>query len=78
MTAPPRRPSWLARAAIAAVRGYKVVLGPWLGGRCRFEPSCSRYAILAFEKHGFARGLGLALWRIARCQPCARGGVDFP
>ena len=71
-------PALLARAAILAVRGYQITLGPYLGGRCRFEPSCSHYAILAFQKHGFFRGFGLTVWRLARCQPCCRGGLDYP
>ena len=78
MTGVERPPGLGAQWAIRAVRCYQVVLGPFLGGRCRFEPSCSAYSILAFRKHGFFRGLGLTIWRLARCQPCGRGGVDYP
>ena len=45
---------------------------------CRFYPTCSEYAILAIEKYGVIRGLIKALWRILRCNPFSRGGVDYP
>lgn len=65
-----------ARLAIAAVRAYQLVLSPLVGGACRFEPSCSAYALEAIERHGAARGLWLALRRISRCHPFARPGFD--
>jgi putative membrane protein insertion efficiency factor len=58
------------------VRFYRRWISPALSPRCRFEPSCSAYAEEALHVHGVARGLGLALWRLARCQPLARGGLD--
>ena len=63
-------------ALILAVRGYQVVLGPFLGGACRYYPSCSVYAIEALEKHGAARGSWLAARRILRCHPFRPGGYD--
>ncbi len=45
---------------------------------CRFYPSCSEYAILAIEKYGVIRGLVKAFWRILRCNPFSKGGVDYP
>jgi putative membrane protein insertion efficiency factor len=65
-----------ARLAIVAVRAYQLVLSPLVGGACRFEPSCSAYALEAIERHGAARGLWLALRRISRCHPFARPGID--
>jgi hypothetical protein len=65
------------RVAVAAVRLYQGALSPWLGGHCRFHPSCSCYAIEALEKHGVVRGTGLALRRILKCHPLHRGGVDL-
>lgn len=65
-----------ARVGILLVRIYQVVLGPWFGGACRFDPSCSRYAIGAIETHGLLAGAWLALKRIARCHPLARPGFD--
>jgi putative membrane protein insertion efficiency factor len=61
---------------IALVRGYRYLLSPWLGRQCRFEPTCSVYAIAALETHGALRGSGLALHRIARCNPFCNGGHD--
>lgn len=61
---------------VLGVRAYQVVLGPLLGGACRYYPSCSVYAIEALEKHGAARGSWLALRRILRCHPFRPGGYD--
>jgi putative membrane protein insertion efficiency factor len=61
-----------ARALIrAAIRGYQIVLSPWLGTNCRYHPTCSHYALEALETHGAARGSWLALRRIGRCHPFA-------
>ena len=65
-----------ARLCILAVRAYQVVLGPMLGGHCRFHPTCSRYAIDALSVHGAGRGAWLALRRILRCHPLGGGGYD--
>ncbi|MFZ9913976.1 MAG: membrane protein insertion efficiency factor YidD [Phycisphaerales bacterium] len=70
------RPGIAARACIAAVRGYQVVLGPLLGGQCRFTPSCSYYAIDAFNAHGAWRGMRLTLRRLLRCHPGGGSGPD--
>lgn len=56
---------------------YQATLGPWLGGRCRFYPSCSHYAVEALREHGLLRGSWLALCRIGRCHPFHEGGVDL-
>ena len=68
--------AWPRRFLIALVRGYRLLLSPWLGNACRFEPTCSVYAIGALERHGAAAGTALALGRIARCQPWCAGGHD--
>ena len=67
---------WPRRAAMVAVRGYRMLLSPWLGNQCRFEPTCSVYALQALERHGAAAGCYLAAVRIARCQPWCAGGCD--
>ena len=64
------------RILIGAVRGYRLLLSPWLGNACRFQPTCSVYAIGAIERHGAAAGTALALGRIGRCQPWCAGGHD--
>ena len=55
---------------------YRRTIAPVLGARCRFEPSCSLYAEEAIRVHGPWRGAGLAIARLLRCQPFARGGID--
>jgi putative membrane protein insertion efficiency factor len=62
--------------AIGVVRAYQVVLSPMTGGACRFTPTCSAYAIEAIERHGAARGLWLAIKRLARCHPWGGFGDD--
>lgn len=66
----------IARALIKLVKAYRLLLSPALGSSCRFEPTCSRYAIEALERHGAARGSYLALARIGRCHPWCEGGLD--
>lgn len=61
---------------IFIVRLYKKVLSPILPNSCRFTPTCSSYAIEAFEKRGFFAGLILTVWRILRCNPFCKGGYD--
>ena len=61
---------------LALVQAYQVVLGPFLGGACKFYPSCSKYAQEAIEKHGARRGAWLALRRLGRCHPFTHGGYD--
>jgi hypothetical protein len=66
----------LAKLLVLLVGVYRVTLGPVLGGSCRFEPSCSAYAIEALERHGPLRGSGLAARRILRCHPLGPSGYD--
>jgi putative membrane protein insertion efficiency factor len=74
--APEAAPGLPARALIQLVRGYRLLLSPWLGSACRFEPTCSAYAIGALQTHGAARGSYLTLRRLARCHPWCDGGHD--
>ncbi|CAM5787996.1 Putative membrane protein insertion efficiency factor OS=Rhizobacter sp. Root404 OX=1736528 GN=ASC76_21645 PE=3 SV=1 [Rhizobacter fulvus] len=64
------------RALMALVRGYRLVLSPWLGSSCRFEPTCSAYSLQALERHGAAVGTYMTLHRLARCHPFCAGGHD--
>lgn len=64
------------RALILLVRGYRLFLSPWLGSSCRFEPTCSVYALEALQRHGAAAGTYLATARVARCHPWCQGGFD--
>ncbi|WP_172121187.1 membrane protein insertion efficiency factor YidD [Actinomyces faecalis] len=66
----------LTRVVLAPVRGYQRWVSPALPRRCRYYPTCSAYAVEAVQVHGPAKGVVLALWRLARCNPVTRGGVD--
>jgi uncharacterized protein len=61
---------------IGLVKGYRLLLSPWLGSACRFEPSCSAYSLQALQLHGAALGSYLTLRRLARCHPWCDGGLD--
>ena len=63
-------------ALIALVKGYRLLLSPWLGSSCRFEPTCSQYSLQALQSHGAAAGAYLTVARIARCHPWCEGGHD--
>lgn len=65
-----------ARLLLLLIRGYQIVLSPFMGGNCRFYPSCSRYGYEAVQVHGAAKGSWLAIKRIGRCQPFHEGGLD--
>ena len=65
-----------AKLLIGLIRGYQLTLSPFLGGSCRFLPTCSAYAIEAVATHGAWRGTGLALRRLARCHPLGKSGFD--
>ena len=63
-------------AVVLLLRLYRAVVSPLYGPTCRFYPSCSEYALIAVQRHGVVRGGALALWRLLRCNPWNRGGVD--
>jgi putative membrane protein insertion efficiency factor len=63
-------------ALIALIRAYQYAISPLLGQRCKYYPSCSSYAVEALREHGVVRGLGLATWRLLRCNPFSDGGYD--
>jgi uncharacterized protein len=67
--------------AVLLVRGYRLLFSPLapqtIGGRCKYHPSCSHYALDALREFGFMRGTALAAWRLLRCNPWSRGGVDY-
>ena len=67
----------MKRAGIAAVHAYRYTLGLFVGGRCKYHPSCSQYAIDAIEQYGLVRGSVLSAWRLLRCNPWSHGGVDY-
>ena len=66
----------IQRALIALVKTYRLLLSPWLGSACRFEPTCSAYSLQALQMHGAAKGAYLTLRRLTRCHPWCAGGHD--
>jgi putative membrane protein insertion efficiency factor len=58
------------------VRAYRLIFSPWVGYNCRYQPTCSAYALEAIDKHGGLKGGWLALRRIARCHPLGGSGID--
>ena len=70
------KPSLLRRLLVAPIAFYRRFLSGLKPPMCRFHPTCSAYAHEAILTHGPIRGVRLAIWRILRCQPFARGGYD--
>lgn len=67
---------WPRLGLMGLVKGYRLLISPALGSNCRFEPSCSKYALGALERHGAVAGAYLAAHRIGRCHPWCDGGED--
>lgn len=61
---------------VALLKLYQYAISPLLGRSCRFDPSCSHYAVLALQRHGAIKGLWLAARRVGRCHPWHPGGYD--
>lgn len=72
-----RKAVWIAWPFVLLVRFYQVALGPFVGGRCRFYPSCSNYALDAYREHNVLRATWLTVRRLARCHPFGGSGVDL-
>lgn len=66
----------LSMLGICLIRAYQLLLSPWLGVNCRFDPTCSEYALAALRGHGFLRGSWLAVRRMLRCHPLGGHGFD--
>ncbi len=66
----------LARLVALPVRAYRLLLSPWVGHGCRYQPTCSAYALEALEKHGAIKGSILAARRVGRCHPLGGSGYD--
>jgi len=68
--------SLVTRIVLAPIAAYQRVISPALPRRCKYEPTCSRYAAQALREFGILRGLALAGWRLLRCNPFSHGGCD--
>lgn len=66
----------LAWPLVQLVRLYRLLISPWLGANCRFEPTCSSYTIEALQTYGVLKGTALAAKRIGRCHPWGESGYD--
>ena len=66
----------LAYVLLWGVKAYRLTLSAFIGNACRFQPSCSAYALEAITRHGGLKGGGMALWRILRCNPWGGSGYD--
>ena len=73
---PPRIAPIVRALVIAPIVLYRRVLSPVLPRRCKYEPTCSRYAVDAIGEYGILRGVALAAWRLLRCNPWSYGGYD--
>lgn len=62
--------------AIAFMHTYRRLISPLYGEVCRYYPSCSRYALEAYQQRGFVVGVVLTIWRLLRCNPFSSGGID--
>lgn len=69
-----RAPAYLG---MALVHAYRWTFGLLWQGSCKYHPTCSQYALDALHKHGLVVGSAKAAWRLARCNPWSRGGVDY-
>ena len=66
----------MKKLLIGLIRGYKILISPLLPPACRFQPTCSEYAMEAVERFGIFRGGGMAIMRVLRCHPFHPGGYD--
>ena len=72
----PTRRGPLTTPALWLIRGYKRYLSPALPPSCRFYPTCAAYGYEAVARYGILRGGGMTIWRVLRCNPFSRGGLD--
>jgi putative membrane protein insertion efficiency factor len=66
----------MKRFFVAILHGYQKYISPMLPPSCRFQPTCSQYAIEAIDKYGVFKGGAMAIWRVLRCNPFCKGGYD--
>ena len=68
----------LRKIFLKIIKVYQKFISPFLGGSCRFYPSCSEYSYKTIKKYGALKGGALSFWRILRCNPWNKGGIDLP
>ena len=68
----------MKKVMISFIKFYKKAISPFFPNSCRYYPTCSEYAVQAIEKYGAFKGFLKAIWRILRCNPFSKGGIDKP
>lgn len=68
--------SFFVKPFIVAIHFYQREISPGLPRRCKYQPTCSAYAVESLRIHGFCKGILLIIWRLLRCNPWSKGGVD--
>ena len=68
----------MKKILLNAVRFYQKFASSYMKPCCRFYPTCSEYAFLSIEKYGVIKGVAFSMWRVLRCNPMSKGGVDLP
>ncbi len=68
----------MKRVFIETIKLYQRFISPIFSQNCRYYPTCSNYTIMAIEKYGLIKGGIKSIWRIIRCNPLSKGGVDYP
>ena len=68
----------IKKSVVLFLKFYKKLISPLYPASCRYYPTCSHYAIESVEKYGVFKGLIKAVWRILRCNPFSKGGIDHP
>ena len=68
----------LKKIFLKTIKIYQKFISPFLSGSCRFYPSCSEYSYKTIEKYGVLKGGALSFWRILKCNPWNKGGIDLP
>ncbi|ADO45751.1 protein of unknown function DUF37 [Hydrogenobacter thermophilus TK-6] len=68
----------MRKICVMIIRLWQRLVSPLYPPSCRYYPTCSEYAILSIEKYGVVKGGLKALWRVLRCHPLSKGGVDYP
>jgi len=66
------------KGVILLINLYQRFISPLFPGKCRYYPTCSNYAVMAIEKYGLIKGGAKAVYRVLRCNPFSKGGVDYP
>ena len=71
-----RQQGWWLQLGILPIRAYQLMISPWTGFHCRYQPTCSAYGIEAIERHGLMRGIAYLALRLGRCHPWGSSGYD--